>query len=116
MATGERFIAGKLEKKVVPDPKVGEKDVSELPVEDTVRKSKFNLIVGVETDLADYEAVFEFRLKIIEQVKAMKGDTFRIPSRPETTYKVIDIQEDSAVISPLNERGDPLKEIIIKRS
>jgi len=113
---GDRFIAGKLEKKVVPDPKVGEKDVSELQVEDTVRKNKFTLIMGTETNLADYEALFESRLKIREQVKAMKGDNFRIPSSPDTTYKVIDIQEDSAVISPLNDKGEPIKEIIIKKN
>ena len=105
------------EKKIVPDPKVGEKDVSELQVEDTVRKSKFALIVGTETNLADYEASFESRLKVQEPVKAMKGDNFRIPSWPDTTYKVIDIQEDSAVISPLNtQSGQPEKQIVIKKS
>ena len=113
---GGRFIAGKLEKKVVPDPKVGEKDVSEIQIEDTVRKNKFTLAMGTETNLADYEAVFESRLKVQEQVKAMKGDNFRIPSWPDTTYKVIDIQEDSAVISPLNDKGEPEKEIIIKKN
>jgi hypothetical protein len=113
---GGRFVAGKLEKKVVPDPKVGEKDVSELQVEDTVRKNKFTLVMGTETNLADYEAVFESRLKVKEQVRAMKGDPFRIPSWPDTTYKVIDIQEDSAVISPLNDKGEETKQIIIKKN
>ena len=46
----------------------------------------------------------------------MKGDSFRIPSWPDTTYKVIDIQDDSAVISPLNSSGVPEKEIIIKKN
>ena len=100
----------------MPDPRVGERDVSELQVEDTVRKNKFTLIVGTETNLADYEGVFESRLKVQEQVKAMKGDNFRIPAWPDTTYKVIDIQEDSAVISPLNSSGVPDKEIIIKKN
>jgi hypothetical protein len=113
---GDRFLAGKLEKKVVPDPKLGEKDVSELEVEDTVRKTKFPLILGVETNLADYEAVFDFHLKVQEQVKCMKGESFRIPSAPDTTYKVIDIQEDSAVISPLDSGGNAEKQIIIKRN
>ncbi len=113
---GGRFIAGKLEKKVVPDPRVGERDVSELQVEDTVRKNNFTLILGVETNIAEYEAAFESRLKVRESVKAMKGDNFRIPSWPDTTYKVIDIQADSAVISPLNSSGAPAKEIIIKQN
>jgi hypothetical protein len=112
---GDRFVAGKLEKKIIPDPRLGEKDVSELEVEDTVRKTKFTLVMGVETNLADYEAVFESMLKVREEVRAMKGDSFRIPSWPDTTYKVIDIEEDSAVISPLDEKGDTTKQIIIKR-
>ncbi|MCE9518954.1 MAG: thrombospondin type 3 repeat-containing protein [Verrucomicrobia bacterium] len=113
--TGDRFIAGKLEKKMVPDDRLGEKDVSELEVEDTVRKNKFTITMGTETNIADYEAIFESRLKTLERVKAMKDEKFRIPSWPDTTYKVIDIQADSAVISPLNSAGTPDKEIIIKQ-
>ncbi len=112
---GDRFIAGKLENKVVPDPRVGERDASELQVEDTVRKNTFTLILGVETNIADYEASFESRLQVRESIKARKGDNFRILSWPDTTYKVIDIQADSAVISPLNSKGDPDKQIIIKQ-
>ena len=54
-------------------------------------------------------------LKVQEEVRAMKGDNFRIPSWPDTTYKVIDIQEESAVISPLDDKGKPTKQIIIKK-
>lgn len=117
LGTGDRFIAGKLEKKTVPDPRLGERDASELQVEDTVRKNTFTLILGVETNIADYEASFESRLKVRESIKARKGDNFRIPSWPDTTYKVVDIQADSAVVSPLDSAsGQPLKQIIIKQN
>lgn len=112
---GDRFEAKKFEKKVVPDPRTGEKDLSELTVYDTVRKNEFVLVKDVETNLADYEAVFESRLGVLEEIKARKGDTFKIPSQGDTTYKVIDIKEDSAVISPLKSDGTPEKEIVIKK-
>ncbi len=114
---GGRFISGAFVKKVVPDPKVGEKDVSELSVEDTLRKNTITLVMGTETNLADYEARFEFRLHKVLTIKAKKGDSFRIEGFADITYKVIDIQEDSAVIAPLKEGGDydKDKEILIKK-
>lgn len=112
---GERFVALKLEKKVIPDPTTGEKDVSELTVEDTVTKQTFVLVKDKETDLATYEARFQFRLKVIADFTARKGATFRIPGYDATTYKVLDIQEDSAVIAPVNADGSTGKEVLIKK-
>ena len=111
---GDRFVIKKFEKKVVPDPKLGEKDVSELTVEDRLRKNDIVLVKDVEANIADYEAMFEFRLGHVVQFQYKKGDTFRIPEYPDTTYIVIDIQEDSVVIAPL-EGGKPGKEIVIKK-
>jgi hypothetical protein len=112
---GGRFVAKKFEKKEVPDPRLGTKDVSELTVEDTLRKNEIVLVKDVDVNLAEYEGVFEFRLKYLKKVQAKKGDNFRIPGHEGTTYKVIDIQEDSAVIAPLKADGTPEKEIVIKR-
>lgn len=50
--SGDRFLAKEFTRKAVPDPMVGEKDVSELEVEDTVLKKTFKLIVGTEVELA----------------------------------------------------------------
>ncbi len=47
---------------------------------------------------------------MIESIKARKGDNFRIPGHDETTYKVIDIQEDSALIAPSRRTARPEKE------
>ncbi len=114
---GGRFVATKFEKKVIPDPTVGEKDVSELTVDDTLRKNTIVLVMGTEKNLADYEAKLEFRLHKVLTIKAKKGDSFRIEGFADTTYKVLDIQEDSATIAPLNEAGahDKTKEILIKK-
>lgn len=114
---GGRFLATGFEKKVIPDDKVGEKDVSELSVNDTLRKNTIVLVMGTEQNLADYEVKFEFRLHKILTIKAKKGDSFRIEGYADTTYKVLDIQEDSAAIAPLKEDGtyDKNKEILIKK-
>lgn len=114
---GGRFVATKFEKKVIPDPTVGEKDVSELTVDDTLRKNTIVLVMGTDQNLADYEVKFEFRLHKVVPIKAKKGDSFRIEGFGDTTYKVLDIQEDSATIAPLNETGghDKTKEILIKK-
>lgn len=114
---GGRFVATKFEKKVIPDPTIGEKDVSELSINDTLRKNTIILVMGTEQNLADYEGRFEFRLHKVLTIKAKKGDSFRIEGYADTTYKVVDIQEGSAVIAPLNQAGsyDKDKEILIKK-
>ncbi len=113
---GERFVGGKFEKKVVPDPKTGEKDVSELLVDDKLQNKKLTLIKDVEQNLAEYEAKLEFRLGLtIQSITEKKGGTFRLKGHDATTYKIIDIQDDNAVISPLDEKGIPGKEIVIKK-
>ena len=111
-----RFVPIKFEKKSVPDPKLGEKDVSELTVEDAVRKNKIVLVKDVKQNLAEFEAKFEFRLGAISNFNAVKDGALRLPPPyADITYKVIDIQDENAVISPLNKEGTPGKEIIIKK-
>lgn len=113
---GSRFKAVKFERKAIPDPTVGERDVSELTVEDIVRGNTLVLVMGKEQNLADYEVKFQFRLKVVADIPPVKkGGTFRIPGHESTTYKVIDILEDSAVISPLKADGTPDGELVVKK-
>lgn len=113
---GDRFAVEKFEKKMVPNQTTGEKDMSELTIVDNLTKKKITLVKDEVVNLAEYEANLEFRLHGREQLKVKKGDNFRIPSQPDTTYKVIDIQEDNAVISTVNTKdGNTEKEIIIKK-
>jgi hypothetical protein len=114
--TGDRFKALKFEVKKMPDPRLGERDVSELTVEEIVTKRKIVLVMNVDTNLAEYSAKFEFRLKqVVDLAPVAKGGTFRIPGYEDTTYKVMDIQEDKAVISPLKADGTLGDEIIINK-
>jgi hypothetical protein len=113
---GDRFKAIKWESKKIPDPRLGEKDVSELTIEEIVTKKQIVLVMGVETNLAEYSAKFELRLKqIIPIAPVQKGGTFRIPGYEDTTYRVMDIMEDKAIISALDASGNPGPDIIIKK-
>lgn len=102
-----RFKAGSMEPKKVDDPKVGEKDVSELTVVDKSTNKEFKLVRGTETNLAEYEAEFEFLLGNGETRTVKKGETFQIPGIGET-YRVLEIEESSAVIQPLSEGAAPI--------
>jgi hypothetical protein len=114
--SGDRFKVLKYEVKKIPDPRLGERDVSELTVEEIVSKRKIVLVMGQETNLAEYSAKFEFRLKqVIGLAPVAKEGTFRIPGYEDTTYKVMDIQEDKAVIAPLKADGTLGDEIIINK-
>jgi hypothetical protein len=84
-------------------------------VEDRLRKNEIVLVKDVEKNIADFEALFEFRLGKPVQFQYKKDDTFRIPGSDDVTYKVIDIQEDSAVIAPLGADGKVGSEIVIKK-
>ena len=113
---GDRFRIDKFEKKVVADERVGEKDVSELTVTEIVTKRPLVLVMGVEQNLAEYSARFEFRLKqIIGLPPVGKDVTFRIPGYEGTTYKVTDIKETNAVIAPVKADGTLGEEIIINK-
>lgn len=113
---GDRFRVEKFEKKVIADPRVGEKDVSELTVEEIVTKRKLVLVVGTEQNLAEYSVKFEFRLKqIVGLAPVGKDGTFRIPGHEGTTYKVTDIKETNAVIAPVKADGTLGEEIIINK-
>jgi hypothetical protein len=115
-AGGDRFKAVKFEVKKMPDPRLGEKDVSELTIEEIVTKRQIVLVMGTETNLAEYSVIFQFRLKFVTDLPPVgKEGLFRIPGHEETTYKVIDIQEDKAVISALDAGGQPGPEIIINK-
>jgi hypothetical protein len=114
--SGDRFKTVKFEVKKMPDPRLGERDVSELTIEEIVSKKQIVLVMGTETNLAEYSVKFQFRLKQITDLAPVeKGGSFRIPGHEDTTYKVLDIQEDKSIISPLKPDGTFGAEIIINK-
>jgi hypothetical protein len=108
----ERFVAKKFEKKEVPDPNTGvPKDASELTVEDRATKSEFMLIKGVEKNLADYYAVFEFWQKEISVIKVKKGETFPVMG---VTYRLLEVEETQAVIAEVKPDQSQGAKLVIK--
>lgn len=110
-----RYIAQKFEKKDVPDPVIGQKDVSELTVLDTKTNETFVLVKDAELNRATYEARLTFRLNGASDFVVGKGKTFRLPGFDAVTYKVIDIKEDGVIIATLNADGTTGKEILVKK-
>lgn len=107
----ERFVAEGFEKKEMPGPVP--KDVSELTITDRATNSKIVLVRGVEKNLADYYAVFEFWQKEISSIKVKKGEQFRIPG-VAATYKLIDVEETQAVITELKPDNSEGEKLVIK--
>ena len=105
-----RFVALSFEKKKVVHPKLGEIDAYFLKLRDNATQSEFVLEQGIDKNLAEYEAQFEFRWKQVDTVPNVKKDkTFQLP-RVGTTYQVLDILENKAVICPVGADGKPLKD------
>ena len=96
-----RFQVKAFNPKKVADPAVGEKDVSELVMLDKSSNKEFTLVRGSETNLAEYEAEFEFTLGDRPTRTVKKGDTFQIPGIG-STYRLLEIEETSAVIQPVD--------------
>lgn len=113
--TDNRFTLVKFERKVVPDDRLGERDVSELTIKDNARNNTVVLVKDVESNIADYSAELEFRLKTISAITVPKGETFRIPGFDATTYRLLEVNEDDAKIAPLNSAGEAGTPVEVKK-
>ncbi len=106
-----RFRALDFEKKEAPDPRTTVRDVSELKILDTASNKEFVLVRGDDTNLAEYEAQFEYRLHQLREFTVKKGERFQLPGTGET-YKVLDVTETEATIAKIDtngQEGPPLK-------
>lgn len=103
----ERFRVVKFEAKKVPDPKVGERDVSEITLFDKSTEKEFVVARGTDTNLAEYEAEFEFLLgeRVTRVVK--EGETFQIPGIGQT-FRLIKVEEAEAVIQNVEAGSQPI--------
>jgi len=108
-----RFVVRGFEDKQDPSAQPGRQDVSEVTVEDTVRGDSFTLIRGQQVDRGDATAVFSYVLRGDQELRVREGQTFKLPNDPSMTYKLIDINQDRALISPLDAAGSPAGEIEI---
>jgi hypothetical protein len=110
----ERFEAKGFAKKDIPDPVLGTKDASEMTILDRSTNSTIVLVKGVEKNLADYYAVFEFRHKEVKEVKCKKGADFYIPGVP-TKFKLVEIEEANALIESTKPDGSPGEKLPITK-
>jgi hypothetical protein len=104
-----RFSATAFTTKVVEG-----KEVNELAVSDKSTGEKFILEFKKPHSLAEYKAVLEFRHVQVQEITVKKGDTFRVNGMA-ATFKLIDVTEDSATISQLDDQGKPGKPFIINK-
>ncbi|MCB1209092.1 MAG: hypothetical protein KDK97_07180 [Verrucomicrobiales bacterium] len=111
-----RFIAKKFESKTVKNERTQvEEDKAELVVLDTATNETFVLVKGTPLNLAAYEARFEFWLgTTVQEFTVKKGENFQIPGTGKT-FRVISVEEDSAIISSVDGSGNYGPQIPIKR-
>lgn len=75
-------------------------DAAELTVTHLPTDTKHIVKRGVDTNIPTYFAEFQFPLGDGKSFYKKIGESFALELNPETKYKVIDIQEDRAVVSP----------------
>lgn len=93
-----RFTAKAFVAKKVPDPRLGEKDVSELTVLDRATNAEVVLVYRQEMNLATYKAKLQFRLKTVQEREVKQGDSFTFEGVP-TIFKVVKVDENSATLA-----------------
>lgn len=108
-----RFIIRGFEARQDPSAPPGQQDSSEVEIEDTVRGETFTLVRGRQVDRGDASAVFTYTLHSEQELRVREGQQFQLPNAPSVTYKLIDINDTRALISPLDAAGNPAGEIEI---
>ncbi|MCB1276665.1 Amuc_1099 family pilus-like system protein [Prosthecobacter sp.] len=107
-----RFKILSSKKDTIQHPTLGQMDVFVLKALDLSSNKEFELVQGKEINLAEYEAVLEFRWKkrhIIPGVR--EGKTFVLPGLG-ITYYITKLEETKAIIAPLGKDGKPTSETI----
>lgn len=108
----ERFKATAASKKTIQHPTLGEKEVFVLKITDLSTNKEFEAAEGLEVNLAEYEAEFEFRWKKRTTIPGIReGKTFQLPGLGKSYY-IQKLEETRAVISPIGTNGQPTQETI----
>lgn len=108
----ERFKATEATKKTINHPTLGQKEVYVLKITDLSTNKEFEAAEGLEVNLAEYEADFEFRWKKRTTIPGIReGKTFQLPGLGKTYY-ILKLEETRAVISPVGPDGKPTSETI----
>lgn len=112
VGSSERFKATAVSKKTIQHPTLGEKEVSVLKITDLSTNKEFEAAEGLEVNLAEYEAEFEFRWKKRQIIPGIReGKTFQLPGVAKTYY-ILKLEETKAIIAPVGADGKPTSETI----
>lgn len=107
-----RFKATSVAKKTIDHPTLGQKEVFVLKITDLSTNKEFEAAEGLEVNLAEYEAEFEFRWKKRTTIPGIReGKTFQLPGLGKSFY-IQKLEETRAVISPIGTDGRPTQETI----
>lgn len=95
-----RFKILSSKKQTIEHPTLGPMEALVLKVLDLSTNKEFELVQGKETNLAEYEAVLEFRWKTRRIISGVReGKTFVLPGLAKT-YHILKLEENEAVIAP----------------
>jgi hypothetical protein len=110
-----RFTAKKYEAKSVPDPKTQlPTDASEMTILDKSTNEEFVLVNKQEKNLAAFQAKLEYRQGTVQIITVKKGEKFRIPGLG-STFRLVDVLPDSAVIAESVADGTPEKTLTVQK-
>ncbi|MEX2579594.1 MAG: Amuc_1099 family pilus-like system protein [Verrucomicrobiales bacterium] len=74
-----------------------------------------DLIKNIETEIPTYFAELEFLLDPGNRFHVKEGDTFKLDQDPETTYRVVKVEEDSTTIT-YRKGSEPEQTVEIRRN
>jgi hypothetical protein len=97
--TGTQFRIVNYEQKSEPNPATGgERDVSELTLEDAGTKERLKLVKEQVMISPQTVATFVYQGGDRKQFTVKKDEEFQLPVDPSIRYKLVDVQPDKAVI------------------
>jgi len=108
---GERYVVSKFEKKT----SAAGADVSEMVVKDILTKKDFKLVYRVPQDVGGIEAQFRLKSGQGETFNVSKGDSFTLPHQSEPTYRLVEVQPESATVVRLDKGGKTGTVMVIQK-
>lgn len=107
-----RFKVLSAKKEEIQHPTLGPMEAQLLKIKDLSTNKEFELVEkGDEVNLAEYEAVFEFRWKKLSKIAGVReGKTFVLPGVVKT-YHILKLEDSKAIIAP-DVKGKPSSQTI----
>jgi hypothetical protein len=105
----ERFLLEKSDKREVQAQGGITREVWVLTIRDRKWDENFTLEERGEADRPVVTAVFRDELGGLETFGVRKGETFALQREPDVSYKVVDVNEQEALISPVGSEAELIR-------